>query len=477
MKKLFSVSVSVLLVLAMMFTLTAPALAAEEKCNCGEEPIIYVAALGSAKLYQNAGTEDEKIVFRPEDEAYVKMAFSLVLPLAKLAVTGDYDSFGNSLVSSVNGVFGSLANNEDGTSTEDITTKTELPTDPTHGLDHSYYFAYDFRADPLAVADDLDVFVNHVKKLTGHSQVRFRASSMGGVIAMSYFSKYGSDVVKSVIFQNCPIKGTAVAGALYCGEVEINSTALYRYAESAVRTMVSGFGGDVLTALVKILNCAGLFDILADFADGFVEKLADKVYGGSLIPAFKSNCGIWSFVPDEYYEKSKSFMLGDSPNESLVKKLDEYHYGVQQQAEKILNGLVENGVPVMIVSATNVQRTPLVSAWRNDSDGTVDTVYSSVGATVAEHGGTLGENYVQKNELCGHNHISPDGRIDASTCALPEQTWFVKDMMHCTTHSGHHKLYRWFFENDDSILSVNSNPSYPQFLQNDIENEMLVPEA
>lgn len=476
MKKIAKISVSLLLVLTMVFSLAAPTFAAEEKCNCGDEPVIYVAALGSATLYKDAGTENEQVIFRPETEAYLKMVGSLLLPIGKLLVDGDYDSFGNSLVKSVNSVFGSLANAENGSSTADVTTKEELPTDPAHGLDYSYYFGYDFRADPLTVADDLEVYVEHVKKLTGHDKVRFKASSMGGVMAMAYFSKYGHEDIKSVIFQNCPIKGTAVAGALYCGEVEINPVALYRYASTAITTMVPGVGGDILQVLVKALNLFGVFEALTDFAGGLVDKLVDQVFEGALIPVFKANCGIWSFVPDEYYEDAKKFMLGDKPNAELVARIDAYHYGVQCKADEILNGLIADGVPVMIVSATNVQRTPLVTAWKNDSDGTVDSKYSSVGATVADHAEKLPADYKQKNTECGHNHISPDGRIDASTCALPEQTWFVKDMMHCTTHEGHQALYRWFQENDDSIQTIYSNADFPQFLQNDIENNLLVPE-
>ncbi|MBE6756438.1 MAG: hypothetical protein E7555_08285 [Ruminococcaceae bacterium] len=477
MKKITRISVSILLVLAVVFSLAAPTFAAAKKCDCGEEPIIYVAALGSATLYKDADTDNEQVVFRPETEAYLKMVGSLLIPIVKLVSDGDYDSFGDSLCNSVMSVFGSLANAPDGSSTPDITTKEELPTDPTHGLEHSYYFGYDFRADPLTVADDLNAYVEHVKELTGHDKVRFKASSMGGVMAMAYFSKYGHDDIKSVIFQNCPIKGTAVAGALYCGQVEINPVALYRYASTAITTMVPGVGGDILKVLVEALNFFGVFGALTDFAGGLVDKLVDKVFEDALIPVFQANCGIWSFVPDEYYEDAKKFMLGDKPNADLVKRIDAYHYGVQQKADEILNGLIADGIPVMIVSATNVQRTPLVTAWKNDSDGTVDTKYSSVGATVADHAETLPADYKQKETACGHNHISPDMRIDASTCALPEQTWFVKDMMHCTTHDGHQALYRWFQENDDSIQTIYSNPDFPQFLQNDIENNVLVPET
>ena len=76
----------------------------------------------------------------------------------------------------------------------------------------------------------------------------------------------------------------------------------------------------------------------------------------------------------------------------------------------------------------------------------------------------------------GHNHISPDNRIDASTCVLPDNTWFVTPMLHSTTHDGHGEMYRWFFENDDEGVNVFSNPDYPQFLENDIDAQKLIPQ-
>ena len=101
----------------------------------------------------------------------------------------------------------------------------------------------------------------------------------------------------------------------------------------------------------------------------------------------------------------------------------------------------------------------------------------SVGATVANLWETLGDGYVQAIDD-GHNHLSPDNRIDASTCALPDHTWFINEMVHCTTHDGHSALYRWFFESDNNETPVNvfSNPSYPQFLQNNIQEQTLTPQ-
>lgn len=480
MKRIFKSSVSIILTLILAFSVVIIPSAEENtivdgKCTCGEEPEIYVAALGSATLYQNADTPDEKVLFRPETSAYVELIAKLIGPLFSVLITKDYDAFADKLIPAVDGIFGALANDEEGNSTPDVTTKEELPTDPTHGLTGNYYFGYDFRADPLVVADDLNTYIEHVLELTGHEKVRLRASSMGGVMTMAYFYKYGDAKVKSVIFQCCPLQGTAVAGDLFNGRIQITEESVYRYAETALPSLLDGFTETLVMGLVNIVYKSGFLGNVLNMVQPILDNCAPRVFDELLVPVFKSNCGIWSFVPDEYYESAKEFMLGENPNPVLLQRIDEYHYEVQQKAGDILNGVLDNGVPVMILAGTAIQRTPLVPTWTNDSDGTVDTKYASVGGTIAPLGETLGEDYVQAVD-CGHNHISPDNRIDASTCLLPENTWFVTPMLHSTTHDGHGELYRWFFSNDDTGVNVWSNPDYPQFLVNDVDAQTLTPQ-
>lgn len=480
MKRIFKSSVSIILTLILAFSVVIIPSAEEStivdgKCTCGEEPEIYVAALGSATLYQNADTPDEKVLFRPETSAYIELIAKLIGPLFSVLMTKDYDAFADKLIPAVDGIFGALANDEEGNSTPDVTTKEELPTDPTHGLEGNYYFGYDFRADPLVVANDLNTYIEHVLELTGHDQVRLRASSMGGVMTMAYLYKYGEAKVKSVIFQCCPLQGTAVAGDLFNGRIQITEESVYRYAETALPSLLEGFTETLVMGLVNVVYKSGFLGNVLNMVQPILDNCAPRVFDELLVPVFKSNCGIWSFVPDEYYESAKAYMLGENPNEVLLQRIDEYHYNVQQKAGEILNGVLDNGVPVMILAGTAIQRTPLVPTWTNDSDGTVDTKYASVGGTIAPLGETLGENYVQAVD-CGHNHISPDNRIDASTCLLPENTWFVTPMLHSTTHDGHGELYRWFFSHDDEGVNVWSNPDYPQFLENDIDAQKLLPQ-
>ena len=48
---------SIILAAILLLCASLPVFAKSEKCSCGTPPVIYVAALGSAKLYLDKGTE------------------------------------------------------------------------------------------------------------------------------------------------------------------------------------------------------------------------------------------------------------------------------------------------------------------------------------------------------------------------------------------------------------------------------------
>ncbi len=470
MKKIIAVILSVVFV----FSAAVPCFAQGDKCACGQPPIIYVAALGSGDVIENEGTENERILFRPDTMDVIKRFVPIVPAVVKLLLTGDYDAFGDVLISCVNNVFGALALDGNGNSQPGVTSEKFVPETADHGDDYSYYFGYDFRLDPVENAQKLHAYIEQVKALTKHDTVRFRASSMGGVVAMSYIKLYGTKDIETIIFQCCPILGTAVAGELYNGKVEINKNALLHYGSQALPALDSDFLGGVLYILIEALEFLGVFDYLLNFADKLLANLQDRVFDETLIPIFGTLPGIWSFVPDEYYESAKKFMKLDSTTQAgLIEKLDFYHYEVQQKAEELLKGAQADGTNVYILCGYNMQRTPLVTAYKETSDGTVDTKYASCGATCAPVYETLGDGYKQA-KLTDKNYLSPDSMIDASTCILPESTWFVKDMLHCKIHSGHDELYKIMFTSDKQ-LTVFDLEKFPQFLQNDTVNQTLTP--
>lgn len=468
MKKIIAL---LLTALTLVSVLTPAAFAADGKCHCGENPVIYVGPLGNTTIYENPDTDGEKVLFRPTTEAILKIVADILPSLVTLPLTHNYERFGDALIDTIYDSMGALALDGNGNSAANVSVKLEMPTDTAHGMNKSYYFHYDWRLDPLEIASQLNEFVIYIKELTGHDKVNFRASSMGGVVTLAYFNEYGCDDVDACIFQCCPLLGTAVAGDLLCRKLELDGKALLDYGTGAYPP--ADGESTALYFLFNFLYYSGLVDIVLAAGDKILDELQTKVFDELMTPVFGTLLGLWAFVPDDTYEQAKKINLDPVTQKGLIEKADYYHYNIQCRAEEILKSAVSDGVRIMIVAGYDIQRTPLVESMTSDSDGTVDTKYASAGATVAERGETLGEGYTQKVE-CGHNHISPDNHIDASSCILPEHTWFIKGMLHSNCHDGIMKMYNRFMFSDD-YMDVYTDPLYTQYLQNDKPNKRIIP--
>ena len=136
-----------------------------------------------------------------------------------------------------------------------------------------------------------------------------------------------------------------------------------------------------------------------------------------------------------------------------------------------LQAAKDDGVAICLICGYNVQRTPLVTLWRSTSDGTVDTKYASLGAVCGDVKEPLDEEYL--NALENRVYLSPDHMIDASACALPNNTWFVRDWLHCNGNAGIEELFSLVMTGDE--VSVRSFEAFPQFLEADDDADTVRP--
>ncbi|MCQ2476326.1 MAG: hypothetical protein MJ125_00640 [Clostridia bacterium] len=464
--------ISLLLSLVLVSMIVLPALAAEEECSCGFSPLIYVGPLGCADIVRDAGTENEQKLWKTDTGFFLSNAKNELGGLVKGALLNNPDEFGDALIKFVNDSFGDLALDNDGNSKSNVTVEgLNVPSDGNHGINHSFYFNYDFRLDPYIHAERLNEVIQQVKCLTKHSKVQLKASSMGGVVLAAYLEEYGRSDVEKIICQCCPLWGTAVAGELFNGLVELNADSLRQYAQDALPYLD---GGDFLQALLYSLTEAfrvtGVWDGIINLGNKLVENLGDRVFDECLIPIFGSMPGIWAFVPAEYYEGALSFMKIDKSS-GLYEQIARYRTAQSNVADNLQKAMAD-GVRVYIFCGYDVQRTPLVTAWHNTSDGTVDTKYASLGATCADDGSVLEDEYISSLE--DKKYVSPDKCIDASTCALPDCTWFNKGWLHCNGQKAIDEFYNTLLQSDEQ-LTVFSNEKYPQFLKNDDHAETLTP--
>lgn len=471
MKKYLSILLSVL----MIFGIMAPCAAASEDvvCDCGFSPVIYVGALGCSDIVRDAGTENEQILWKIDTGYLLSCIGPQLGTLAKAAATLNADLLADALVAFVDDCFGDLALDGDGKSLDNVTTPyLNVPTSSEHHADCDFYFDYDFRLDPFMHADRLEEVIDQILALTGHDKVQLKASSMGGVVLSAYLEKYGYDKVETIITQCSPLKGTAVAGELFCGKFELNATALRRYAQDALPYMDGGdFVRALLYSLTDTLRVAGVWEMLIGLGDIIVEQVLDRIYAEALIPIFGSFAGIWAFVPEEYYEEALVFMGMDENYGDLYNQVEAYRVAMAN-IDDTLQQARADGVKTYILCGYNVQRTPLVTAWQNTSDGTVDTKYASVGAICAPYGQALSEDYL--NAFGDSAYLSPDKMIDAATCALPDYTWFLRDWLHCNGNDGISAFYRLMLTSEEQF-DVFTYEEYPQYLQNDDASQTIVP--
>jgi hypothetical protein len=448
-----------------------PVASAENSCGCGFSPVIYVGALGCADIYRDAGLPTEQRLWQIDTDFILANIKPELLDLTLGIAASDYDKIGDVLINVVNKTLGDLALDQNGDSAENVTAPSlNFPTNRSHNADTQFYFNYDFRLDPYIHADRLNECIVELKRITGHDKVQLKASSMGGIVLSCYLERYGYDDVETIITQCSPLWGTAVAGELFTGKFELNAISLRRYAQGALPYMEeSDFIEGVIYSLTDVLLVTGVWSGLIALGDSFVNKLIDRVYDEALVPIFGSMPGIWAFVPQEYYEDSLEFM-GTDKESVLYEKIASYRIAQANLVDN-LTAAKNDGIKLYFVCGYNVQRTPLVSAWKNTSDGIVDTKYASLGATCADLGEELSSEYI--NNLSDKTYLSPDNMIDASTCAFPDNTWFLRDWLHCTGNAALTEFYKYFLTSDEQITI--DNEKYPQYLLYDTNAVTLTP--
>ena len=143
---------------------------------------------------------------------------------------------------------------------------------------------------------------------------------------------------------------------------------------------------------------------------------------------------MWALCPAADYAKVKDKYLGDEAHAKVRAECDAYD-AARRALPGTLQNLLADGMPIHIVSCygTGNMMPELFGSGNINSDDLLTPYSSGLGATFANIGETLGDGYTAKGTVCSdpaHNHLSPDGMIDASTCALPENTWFFKGIQH-----------------------------------------------
>lgn len=454
-------------------------------------PLIMIDGIGSTKLYKNFGTEEEEMVFSG-DEEFIKgiiedVGGAFLGGLVSFGIGNkDFDALADKLLPAVNEYLKVLGYNPDGTpvdptigfyrTTKPMSEYTEeekaglssfaLAYAETHGEEYVYNFTYDWRADPIENAKQLNEFISTVKANTGSKRVNMVAMSQGSTVALAYLAEFGGYHLKNIVFAAPAWQGTSTVGDVVTNNVELDTFAIHNYlvqlANGSATTHIAAF------IFSFIDSYDGLTREYMGDVNAFVTGILPRTYTDSFLPYFAGMPGIWSLCPAEDYEPGKEFIFdshGVEIDPAYEAKIDAYH-DIQVNAKSIVEKAMDDGATFAIVCGYNCQMPPISTGY-DSSDAVIETKYMSGGATCAKYLQAHSDwGRIYKQELKdGHNHVSWDYKVDASTCMFPEQTWFIKNQQHnnYSLENGTMDIVLWLLDSNEQMTVTTDPVNYPQF--------------
>ena len=462
MKKILCVLLGALLLCAC---LPLSAAAAEGGCDCGKAPVIHVLGLG------NPVYDGDRLVFPPQKDTITE-AVKKAIPATPALLAGRLRARHTEQILDVAGtIFAPIAFDKNGEPATNAAARFTYPTDFPHKGGQMISFNYDWRLDPFTVAAQLKDFIGYVKEQTGHDSVYLVGKSLGAAEMNTYLATYGFDGIESLVWYNGAYKGVASCGDSFANRNNFTADALAAY----LRQVADNAGNQTLCDLFSALETSGLLQTVFDSVLSATDTLQET---GKFSQFLREHIGripgFWALVSSDNYEAARAFAFPTPELEAeyagLLEKLDRYHNEVSVKADEIMRTAQAVTGKVGVVCGYGEYGPPVTADNTRQSDGVILTEAESNGATCAPLGQTLGGGYTQKL-ADGHDHLSPDGVIDASTAFFPDNTWFVKYGGHSFT-GAYDLTSRIFFTEGFDVFS---DPDYPQFLRIDPDEGELVP--
>ncbi|MDR1463758.1 MAG: hypothetical protein LBJ11_00465 [Oscillospiraceae bacterium] len=434
---------------AVLLTVGLPLWAASvpsESCGCGVTPRIYVDGFGS-EIYYNQGTPEQTNVPTVVTDDLARTILLRTLPqLTAAAATRDWDRAADGLGLIFDSLLGHLRCDKEGNSVGPITARPTLDPAQNHTENPNYTFRYDWRLDPLTAAEQLHDFIGEVRAATGHENINLTAVSEGGIVALSYLALYQTESLESLALMISAHGGLTMVGELFNRNLALDAQRVTDY-------LAQTDDGGLLTALLDVLQQSGLMQPVLSLAVDIISHCKDRLFDNTLLPLLGQMPAIWAFVPPEYYDDARASMFGGKKGyDVLLEKIDRYHDLVGSRSTQLLRDAAASGLKIGVIACYGMAAIPAIPGADYQSDSLIDTARSSGGATVARHYQTLPES--------NSPYRSPDGIIDAATCALPDQTWFVRGNSH---DAGPMMAWRdWLFAADEPV-TIRSDPRFPQY--------------
>ncbi|MBQ8782759.1 MAG: hypothetical protein IJZ57_03190 [Clostridia bacterium] len=382
-------------------------------------------------------------------EMYKAMAEKLLPTIVKGAVTDNWDDMYVALEEEISKIFENSLLDENGnvTNGSGLSQKRKNQMAKKRANDQKgkkgyygwkdYWFYYDWRLDPMESADEFNSFIKDVKASTGCEKVGIMATCLGTNVAMAYIAKYGVEDIQGISFDGSVVGGAEILSEVICAKFDVAPVAVARLLRD-----VEGLGmfsmDDFITETIDMLVQTGALEgIISSTEDLLYDKLVAGVTSALALSTLYTWPNYWACVCPEDYEDAKYYVFGEEGSEKrekyagLIAKLDAYDVAVRQRVPELLQKIKDGGANLGVISKYGFQMIPVCATSDAVSDQFASVTRTSFGATTSTVYDTLSDEYIAQRVAEGKaRYISPDKKIDASTCIFPDYTWFVKGSSH-----------------------------------------------
>ena len=463
MKKL----IALLLTLCILFTCVPMAFAGNAQLTdyC-DDPVIYIAGDSGRIYYDN----DEKSFCidntgdllnngeGDKNEKIYEATASILLPFILEGIVFDkWDNYYAAVEKEIGELFEPirLDNNGNVPAESDSGIGKEAKADRefkmTHDLanadgkyeERTYYYNYDWRLDPIELADDLHEYIEGVKRATGHSRVSITCKCLGTNVVLAYVNKYGTESLKGIGIDVATSNGADFLSGAISGDFTIDVNGLVRLAND-IEALGNNFSvSPLIKATLELLANTGVTSTLTETARkllyGRIEYGIISALATSTMMTFPC---YWALIATEDFDDALVYTFGEEGSEKrqqyagLIEKITFYNETIKKNVNKIVKSIKDpdangNSTNICIISKYGTQMIPIIKDDSILGDYYVSVTRSSFGATTSTIYDTLSDEYIAERTAAGYGkYISPDKQIDASTCLFPDYTWFVKGCEH-----------------------------------------------
>ena len=481
MKKVLSLMLAVLL----MFTVTVPAFTASAAENC---LTVYVEGYGHRLYKNNINSEENRIYELNADVGGIVK--EVIKPcLEKLAygmVSDNFDAYCDELYSAMAPLYDQVRLDKNGEASDGSGWGGDMLTDRysvryDKGLSGGRItFQYDWRLSPEYNAQILEQFIDRVCRERKVEKVNLLGRCLGGNIVNAYLQNGKNlDKINKVILYIPSTMGLSTIGALFSGNIVIDSDAVSYFADYIVNNkdfITDPMIRELITAVVEMLNYAAVLGVGLDTLSYVIDKVKDNIIPRLVRDTYGSFPSFWAMCPAEDIDAAVELCYGTEELKQeyagTIEKIYSYKE-IQLNAYENMKQLKQNGMDIMVISKYNLPDLPLSKDGRLQSDSLAETYRTSFDATTSEYGSVLSQSYIKKMSEEDKKFLSPDHKIDASTCLFPDKTWFVKNSSHGKFPDCVDKLMDTFLTTDD--FTVFTSETYPQFLVYNEEADTLTP--